>query len=164
MTVAEIRAALNDDHPSSDYVGTGEKAPAQVKGVPRLRDDALVALFDPPIPPRRAIQLTSSAMAAYQFGDASGTGFGSSLMINNTFYYRHGQWASDHHVESSNFRELANLVYAIEEALLTTQLLRAPFIKAHLLVGAYLTWSCVFGSFRCMVALPSTLCMWQVNV
>ena len=52
----------------------------------------------------------------YQFGDASGQGFGSSLMIGDVVYYRHGQWNDSHSQESSNYRELANLIYAIEDA------------------------------------------------
>jgi hypothetical protein len=89
-----------------------------VKAVPRLRDDlaALVALFTPLTPPRRAIRPSSSASAIYQFGDASSAGFGSSLFINGTLHYRHGQWTSPYSDESSNFRELANLIHAIEDA------------------------------------------------
>jgi hypothetical protein len=49
-------------------------------------------------------------------GDASGQGFGSSLIIGNKIHYCHGQWHSSHSEESSNFHELANLIYAIEDA------------------------------------------------
>jgi hypothetical protein len=62
------------------------------------------------------MRLTTSAVAVYQFGDASGAGFGSSLFVNGSLYYRHGQWTASYSDESSNFRELANLVLAIEEA------------------------------------------------
>lgn len=117
MTLAEIRVALQDD-PDFVSVGTGDKAPANVKAVPRLYDDlaALINLFTPTTPPRRAIRLRSSAVAVYQFGDASGAGFGSSLFIDDRLYYRHGQWTGSYSDESSNFRELANLIHAIEDA------------------------------------------------
>jgi hypothetical protein len=117
MTLAEIREALHDN-PDFDSVGSGEKAPVKVKSVPRLTDDiaALLTLFAPANPPRRHMRLTTSAVAVYQFGDASGAGFGSSLFVNGSLYYRHGQWTSSYSDESSNFRELANLVLAIEEA------------------------------------------------
>jgi hypothetical protein len=117
MTLAEMRAVLQDN-PDFDSVGTGEKAPALVHPVPRLQFDieALLQLFSSESPPRRHMRLSSSAVAVYQFGDASGAGFGSSLFVNGSLYYRHGQWTSAFSDESSNFRELANLVHAIEEA------------------------------------------------
>mmetsp|Transcript_20485 Transcript_20485/g.29214 ORF Transcript_20485/g.29214 Transcript_20485/m.29214 type:complete len:595 (-) Transcript_20485:2495-4279(-) len=117
MTLAEIRAAL-DDHPDFSSFGTGEKAPPRVKWVPRLINDleALLLLFAPAMPPRRPMRLSASAFAIYQFGDASGTGFGSSLFLNGSIYYRHGQWSSSYSDESSNFLELANLIHAIEDA------------------------------------------------
>ena len=90
----------------------------RVKWVPRFKDDleALSELFESDTPPRRPIRPVSTAIACYKFGDASGVGFGSSLIINGVIYYRHGQWNTRHSLESSNFRELANLIYAIEEA------------------------------------------------
>jgi len=117
MTLAEIHAALQDD-PDFASMGTGEKAPNVVTGVPRLRDDleALLALFAPSTPPRRSMHLSTSAIAIYQFGDASGAGFGSSLFLNGSLFYRHGQWTTAFSNETSNFRELANLIHAIEDA------------------------------------------------
>jgi len=117
MTLAEIHAALQDD-PDFASMGTGEKAPNAVTGVPRLRDDleALLALFAPSTPPRRSMRLSTSAVAIYQFGNASGAGFRSSLFLNGSLYYRHGQWTTVFCDESSNFRELANLIHAIEDA------------------------------------------------
>jgi len=117
MTLAEIHTALQDD-PDFASMGTGEKAPNVVIGVSRLHDDlqALLALFSPTTPPRRPMRLSTSAVALYQFGDASGAGFGSSLFLNGSLYYRHGQWTTAFSDESSNFRELDNLIHAIEDA------------------------------------------------
>jgi hypothetical protein len=117
LTLAEIREVLST-HSEFDGCSTGEKAPSRVKWVPRLPDDiaALRLLFEPSAPPRRRVRLSSSAVALYQFGDASGAGFGSSLFLNGSIYYRHGQWTSSFSDESSNYRELANLIHAIEDA------------------------------------------------
>jgi len=50
------------------------------------------------------------------FGDASGAGFGSSLLIKNKLFYLHGKWNSEFSQETSNYRELANLLHAIQSA------------------------------------------------
>jgi hypothetical protein len=50
------------------------------------------------------------------FGDASGSGFGKSLEIAGTLHFTHGQWNCVWSKESSNYRELANLINAISEA------------------------------------------------
>ena len=55
-------------------------------------------------------------VAFYGFGDASGSGFGSTLVINLEIVFHHGQWVDKIEKESSNYRELTNLVFAIEEA------------------------------------------------
>jgi len=55
-------------------------------------------------------------VAFYGFGDASGSGFGSTLVINSEIVFCHGQWVEEIEKESSNYRELTNLVFAIEEA------------------------------------------------
>ena len=55
------------------------------------------------------------AVALYGFGDASGKGFGSSLVIDSVIVFRHGQWVEEIKKESSNYHELSNLMFAIEE-------------------------------------------------
>jgi hypothetical protein len=117
MTQAEIRAPLQHDA-CMDDARSGEKAPLQVQWVPRLLDDlhALQLLFEDSVPPQRSVRPVAHAVAVYQFGDASSSGFGSSLYINGVIYYCHGQWTDAYGEESSNFRELANLVHAIEDA------------------------------------------------
>jgi len=52
----------------------------------------------------------------YGFGDASGSGFGSSFTAKGEIIYAHGQWDELHRNKTSNFRELANIVYALERA------------------------------------------------
>jgi hypothetical protein len=51
----------------------------------------------------------------YSFGDASKEGFGSSLKCKSELIYRSGQRDTVHEDHSSNYRELSNLVYLIEE-------------------------------------------------
>jgi hypothetical protein len=50
----------------------------------------------------------------YGFGDASGSGFGSTFKIQQAVLYRHGIWGSDSDGKLSNWRELTNLVEALE--------------------------------------------------
>ena len=120
MTLAEINAAiaLKADFEDISPAGCGEKAPKLVSWVSRFPDDvgALAELFESLTPPQRSMRLSKNATAIYQFGDASGSGFGSSLIIDGDIYYRHGQWSEAFSQESSNFRELANLIHAIEDA------------------------------------------------
>ena len=53
--------------------------------------------------------------AIYGFGDASSGGFGSSIERPGGIGLRYGIWGRDVDNESSNFRELKNLVEAVEE-------------------------------------------------
>jgi hypothetical protein len=87
-----------------------------VQGVPRLADDlhALAQLFSTPRPPRRVIRSTSVIVALYGFGDASGEGFGSTLLTPHGLCYRYGLWGRDLSHQSSNFRELHNLVDIVD--------------------------------------------------
>ncbi len=119
MSMQEIRVALAEKGLGDDTVlGSGERAPQQVKWVPRLVEDvrALSALFHPENPPKRIVRPTRMATAIYAFGDASGVGFGSSISIDGQVFYSGGQWTQEQGSESSNYRELANLIFALEEA------------------------------------------------
>ena len=56
-------------------------------------------------------------MAYYGFADASGRGFGATIQIGNEIHYEYGQWSSEvSETRSSNWRELNNLVEAMEGA------------------------------------------------
>jgi hypothetical protein len=57
-------------------------------------------------------------VALYGFGDASGSGFVSSITLpDGCTLFRHGLWSDGVDTASSNYRELNNLVSAIEEGL-----------------------------------------------
>ena len=97
---------------------TGKTAPA-----PRLLEDlkALAMLTSSTSPPLRVIRPKRVAHVFYGFGDASGKGRGSTLQGYKTvdrwggqaitdLTYKVGVWGADVESESSNYRELANLV------------------------------------------------------
>ncbi len=118
LSISEIKVAVENKGVTWTDVSTGGKAPQRVKAAPRLYDDvkALLTLFAAPTPPRRPVRPNKFAEATYMFGDASGTGFGSSLLVHKTIHFTYGQWVESNSRESSNFRELQNLVNAIKEA------------------------------------------------
>ena len=86
--------------------------PEQVSIVPRMTEDlnALNLFFAEEKPTWRFVRGSEICVAEYGFGDASGSGFGSSYQTNAGIRYRFGIWGRDTQGESSNFRELANLV------------------------------------------------------
>jgi hypothetical protein len=54
----------------------------------------------------------------YGFGDASGSGFGSSIALpDGSTLFQHGLWTEGGEGTTSNYRELGNLVSAIKEGL-----------------------------------------------
>jgi hypothetical protein len=62
------------------------------------------------------VRPSKEALVVYKFVDALGMGFGISFFLNGSLYYSSGQWNHDHSSEPSNFRELANLIFSMEEA------------------------------------------------
>ena len=98
----ELREGVND------YANHPEK----VSLAPRIFDDlhALEKFFSADKPCWRFVRGREVMVAEYGFGDASGAGYGSSYATQNGIQYRFGTWSSDLGGESSNFRELRNLV------------------------------------------------------
>jgi hypothetical protein len=104
------------------------EAPVRVKAAPRLKWDigALRSLMSSSEPLLRRIQVKKSLKAYYGFGDASGYAFGGSIQVGDNLWYEYGQWSTQVAEEnSSNWRELANLVNFIERS-----------IKQHALAGS----------------------------
>ena len=85
--------------------------------VPRFESDlkALLRIVHSPKPVLRVVRSKSVLTAFYGFGDASSSGFGASVARGDGTVGRFGIWASDEDQESSNFRELLNLVQTVEE-------------------------------------------------
>jgi hypothetical protein len=115
-----------DDHP--DWTMPDLGAPEYVTPVPFLSEDVscLRHLFHPEHLPIRFIRITKIVSVSYGFGDASGEGFGSTFCLpNGTTLFRHGTWGCDADNTTSNFRELGNLVAALEDGVRTGDLLDA---------------------------------------
>ena len=93
------------------------EAPATLKSVPRLANDlrALKELFSPDCPTLRLVRGAIIKYVLLSFGDASGGGFGSSWEIDDKIEFRFGTWDESMSYESSNLRELTNLVDTLEE-------------------------------------------------
>lgn len=94
--------------------------PEYVMPVDRWESDlsALESFFSKDTPVMvllRPVQSKGGALSvAYGFGDASGEGFGSSFLQGSQILVRHGFWCTEVSEQSSNYRELRNLVESIE--------------------------------------------------
>jgi len=84
--------------------------------VPRLASDieGLLTLLAADTPPLRVVRAKEVVTVYYGFGDASGAGFGDTLLTPNGIVYQGGLWGDDLHAQSSNYRELFNLTEAME--------------------------------------------------
>mmetsp|Transcript_21443 Transcript_21443/g.30696 ORF Transcript_21443/g.30696 Transcript_21443/m.30696 type:complete len:502 (+) Transcript_21443:2685-4190(+) len=122
LTLAEMRAtrASNEEGELEDEFFSNKKAPEFVSPSARLPDDisVLLQLTSADSPPKRFVRSKLIATACYGFGDASGSGFGSTVQGLDGVRYRHGLWGRDNNAKSSNYRELCNLVEVIEEGVL----------------------------------------------
>ena len=97
---------------------TGLDPPSTVTPVPRFHQclDVLERIFDEDLPPVVNVRSTSCLVLVYGFVDASGSGFGSTLLVKGKVKYRIGTWSSAEDSNSSNWREFENLVCEVEEA------------------------------------------------
>jgi hypothetical protein len=91
--------------------------PPTVQGVPRLLHDlrGLQTLFQFEQPPERKVRTSGYMLAFYGFGDASGSGFGSTIQTASGIRYRYGLWGNDLVGQSSNYKELFNLSEAAQD-------------------------------------------------
>jgi hypothetical protein len=107
------------DHDHEPLVETAmPEAPSWVTPVPRLADDVEVLLkfFALPTPVQIIVRPVQGACyVAYGAADASGEGFGSSLHpLGMAPLLRQGFWCTEASEQSSNWRELRNLVDAVK--------------------------------------------------
>ena len=94
-----------------------EEGPKTVRAVPRLLNDvrALKRLMSSERPILKRIRCSRAGQVFYGFGDASGAGFGATIQIGKDIKYEYGQWTSQiTEEESSNWRELSNLVLTLK--------------------------------------------------
>ena len=85
--------------------------------VPRFQADleAILTLAESDTPRVRVVRSVKICTAFYGFGDASSDGFGATIERKGGIIGRYGLWAQDTSEQSSNYRELLNLVETIEE-------------------------------------------------
>ena len=76
---------------------------------------AILQLAAGDTPRSRCVRSTNTLTAYYGFGDASSGGFGSTVARPDGLYGRFGLWGKDAEDQSSNYRELRNLVETVEE-------------------------------------------------
>jgi hypothetical protein len=95
----------------------GPEAPKALPATERLKQDlyALGEILKPASPPDVLIRSNAVLQVLYGFGDASGKGFGSTLLSNRGMKFRIGLWETDAEDESSNWKEFENVVEALEE-------------------------------------------------
>jgi len=127
------RAARGDE--LDDVIPVEPNAPDFVTPVPRLLRDlgSLSRLLSSPVPAERVVRAKTIIWVMYGFGDASGSGFGSSTIRlralgrlrklsepmnvgNHGLRYRIGVWGKEVESASSNYRELRNIVETVEDA------------------------------------------------
>ena len=86
--------------------------------VPRLKSDfnALKSLTHAIAPPKVIRRRKRRGTVLYGFGDASGKGFGHGIEVDGILYLTFGQWSYILEDKHSNYKELRNLVNAVEKA------------------------------------------------
>jgi hypothetical protein len=113
-TATSTKRFFSSDEPSA------QQPPRCVIFTSRMKDDleALFQMTPDDSPPKRWVRSLWVVRATDGFGDASGDGFGASILLpDGKIYYRHGVWNSLISKEhSSNYRELRNLVESLEKA------------------------------------------------
>jgi hypothetical protein len=109
-----------DDSEEEDEATTAAPSSAPTEFVtpaPRLADDlkVLSLMFAAERPTIHYIHASRIVVALYGFADASGSGFGSSVQLpDSRIQKRYGMWGRDVDDQSSNYRELPNLVDTVE--------------------------------------------------
>jgi hypothetical protein len=72
-------------------------------------------MLEPKVPPVVNLRTRSVVTVVYGFGDASGSGLGSTFTCGSGFTYRIGVWGSDDIGQSSNWKEFCNIVSSLED-------------------------------------------------
>lgn len=119
--------AADEESPTFDFPRAPQSGFTQP--VPRFIEDikALKCLSESDSPPLRVIRCKTVFMAVYGFADASGKGFCGTLGYHDSINYRIGVWGRDVDSESSNYKELRNLVETAEEEAAAGRLFNAEF-------------------------------------
>jgi hypothetical protein len=109
----------------------GTEVPEVVKAIPQLEGDLLALgtrLLAGDVPQLRRYRSRSTGKAQYGFGDASGSSFGSSFeILSEGVEVEYGQWTTEDAEEPSNWKELNNLVCALEGVVARHSLIGCEF-------------------------------------
>ena len=141
---------------------------------------ALLELFKEDEPALRPIRCAAIVEVVYIFGDASGSGFGSSCTEGIYFGYRFGVWNEEGDGTSSNYRECCDLVYTLKElgrkrnlqgkeTFLCTDNMVSKIIaasgssKLDTLFDLVVRLHCVIMRFKCNVRLIHVEGTWVIN-
>ena len=90
--------------------------PESVAPLPMMKSDfsVLLKLFESSSPPKVTVRCSKIFYVLYGFADASGSGFGSSILNKDGISLRIGTWGKDDEENSSNWREFENVVEGLE--------------------------------------------------
>lgn len=94
-----------------------KEAPSVLEPSSRLRDElfALESLLEGKISKRSLVRLPKSRWVSYVIGDASDNGYGAAIHVDDKLNFMYSQWTSAKSEQSSNYRELRNLVNTVEK-------------------------------------------------
>lgn len=94
-----------------------ERHPKKIKVVPLFYKclETLKQFFSTELAPITSDRSTTCSLVGYGFADASKGGLGSMIDKGDGISYRIGVWGTDSQEQSSNWRELCNLVESLEE-------------------------------------------------
>jgi hypothetical protein len=108
-----LQEEMDAEHTGGD---PDREPPQRIKPVPRLYLDlvALKFFFSGDKPPEVSVRSRNVKVLLYGFGDASGRGFGSTVLTPLGVRYRIGTWGPDDEGESSNWKEFENVVETVE--------------------------------------------------
>lgn len=149
---SSYRPGVDEDEDAAAYLQRAEKKAGELRHVPesgstpvvpRLADDlaALLRLTDFEKPPLRVVRSSNVVQVFYGFGDAAGKGFGSTVAgaydcegqlspsrkLPSGVNYRVGLWSAVEREESSNYKELCNLVETAEAEAMAGRLRDSEF-------------------------------------
>ena len=90
--------------------------PVKAKAAKRLMQDltALWAMMASDCPPEVVVRARTIIALLYGFADASGSGFGSTIIGPDGMRYRIGTWGPETGTESLNYSEFENVVASLE--------------------------------------------------
>ena len=93
-----------------------KEAPSVVEPQSPLRDDMFVleSLMEGTVSLRAPVRLLKSGWIRYGIGDVSGNEYGDAVYIGEKLHYVYGQWTSVDSNQSSDYRELNNLVNTVK--------------------------------------------------